>query len=81
MFKEMKRKTQKHWVIVKYATTHNHPQSPTAIRNHPQPSTTTHNDPQLPINIHNHLQPSKNYTKKPKLLMLILKQMLTLIMI
>ena len=78
MFKEMKRKIQKHWAYTKVC---NHPQSPTAIHNHPQPSTTTHNDPQLPINIHNHLQPSKNYTKKPKPLMLILKQMLTLIMI
>ena len=40
-------------VLLKYATTHNHPQPPKIIHNHPQPSTTTHNHPK------NHPQPPK----------------------
>ena len=46
-------------VILKYATTHNHPQQPTTIHNHPQSSTTTRNHPQPPTTIHNHPQPPK----------------------
>ena len=50
-------------IILKYATTHNHP----------KPSTTTHNYPQPPITIHNHPQPppkssttTHNYPQPPK---------------
>ena len=45
------------WVILKYATTHNHPQPPSTTHSHPQPSTTTLNHPQPSTTIHNHPQP------------------------
>ena len=52
-------------VILKYATIHNHPQSPieppTTIHSHPQLPTTIHNYPKPPkkppTTIHNHPQP------------------------
>ena len=43
-------------VMLKYATTHNHPQSSTTICNHPQPSTAIHSIPQPRTIIHNHPQ-------------------------
>ena len=68
-------------VILKYATTCNHPQPPTAIHNHPQPSKINHNHPQPSTTTHSHLQPPtttqktthnhpqppKFYLKQPKL--------------
>ena len=55
-------------LVLKYATTRNHPQSsatthyfrklPTTIRNHPQPPTVIHNRPQLFTSICNRPQPS-----------------------
>ena len=71
------------WVILKYATTHSHPQPSTTTQitthNHPQPPTTTqkttHNHPQLPrkppTTIHNypenHPQPSTTIHNQPKI--------------
>ena len=62
------------WVILKYATTHNHPQPPTTIHNHPQPPTTIHNHPQtptpnpkLPTTIHNHPQPPIAIQNSPEI--------------
>ena len=46
-------------VILKYATSHNHPQQSTTTHNHPQPPTTAHNHPQPPTitqKSHNFLQ-------------------------
>ena len=67
-------------VILKYATTHNHPQPSTTTHNNPQlstttqnhpkqpqPSATTHKHPQLFTTTRNHPEPPKNYPKKPKL--------------
>ena len=52
-------------VILKYATTHNHPQQSTTtqktIHNHPQPPK------KPPTTTLNHPQPPKSYPKKPKL--------------
>ena len=45
-----------YWVILKNATTHNHP----------QPSTTIHNYPQLSTTTRNHLQPSPTTHKLPE---------------
>ena len=51
----------KNRIILKYATTHSHPQPPKTIRNHSQSSATTHNHP-------NHPQPSttiQDFSKRP----------------
>ena len=63
------------WVILKYETTHNHPQPPkkppTTIHNHPQQPTTIHNHPQLPTTIRNYPknqpQPSTTIHNHPKI--------------
>ena len=59
--------------MLKYGTSHNHPQPPKTIQNHSQiskkPATTNHNHPQPPKKphpTHNHPQPAKSYLKKPK---------------
>ena len=54
------------WVILKYATIHNHPQLSTTTHNHPQPSTTIHNHPQLPTTIHNHPETSTTTHNNPQ---------------
>ena len=54
------------WVILKYATIHNHPQLSTTTHNHPQPSTTTHNYPQLPTTIYNHPETSTTIHDHPQ---------------
>ena len=62
--------------ILKYATTHNHPQPSTIIhkypelprttRNHIQPSTTTHNLSRLSTITHNHPQPPTTICNHPQ---------------
>ena len=42
------------WVILKYATTQNHPQSPTTTHNYSQSTITPHNLPQPSTTIHTH---------------------------
>ena len=80
------RKNIAKWVILKYATTHNHPQPSAITHNHPQPATTSHNYLQPFTTIHNHpkitekgqnLSQTVCYCTK----MLIMKQTLTLIVI
>ena len=48
------------WVILKYATNHNHPQPPTTTYNPPEPATTTQNHPQKQKTTYNHQQPPQN---------------------
>ena len=49
-------------VILKYATTHNHLQTPTTPHNHSQPPTTIHNYPQPPTATRNYAQALKSST-------------------
>ena len=64
-----------YWVILKYATTHNHLKPLTTMYNHPknnlqQPKIIdNHPQPQekLCTTSHNHPQSPKSYPKKPKL--------------
>ena len=51
--------------ILKYATSHNHPQPATTIHNHPQPSTITHNHPQPATTIQNQPQSSTTIHNHP----------------
>ena len=56
------------WVILKYATTYNHPQPSITTHNHPQPPTTTHNHPQPSTTTHNYSQLSTityNHPQQP----------------
>ena len=67
------------WVILQYATTHNHSQPstttqkathnysqpPTSVRNHSQPLTTVHNHLQPPAAIHDHPKTTHNHPQPP----------------
>ena len=54
-------------VILKYATTHNHLQTPTTPHNHSQPPTTIHNYPQPPTATRNYAQAPKIIDNLPQL--------------
>ena len=54
-------------IILKYATTHHHPQPSTSTWNHPQPLTTINNHPKPSTIIHNYPKNSLSYPKSPNI--------------